>query len=266
MSETENLTIQDRWAREQAETHAKHVALYEGIAAHLPGWKAVIKPSNVHDGAYKYTLQADIAMSGNRKQTPRIHITFETGAQRGKIRVSGYWPQRSNHGPYTMPSEVGEDSPSIGLSLTTSLTGMERGYDALARQIQNRFIPNYLRIFDKLLAKIDEDNDYKARKLANWKKLTDAGLVIDRTRPQDDGDQRGDARVRGSDGVTNLDAGYGDVRMTGENSVEIHLRSLPTDTAMRVLRALKGEALPCVHDYEYTTYPAGKCRKCGAHD
>jgi hypothetical protein len=37
------------------------------------------------------------------------------------------------------------------------------------------------------------------------------------------------------------DKGYGSVRLTGEDSVQIELRSLPIETAIRVLRAIQGD-------------------------
>ena len=155
---------------------------------------------------------------------------------RGKVNVSGYWPQRAGqNSAYVSPSDVQEGSPSISATLL-------RGPEAVAKEITRRFLPEYLRIWNKIKTKIDETNAYQSRKGANWKRLVDSGFIW---RPRGDGndsDPNGDVFFPGrSEDNYNYDKGYGEVRMTGENSVKIKLYSLPVETALKVLKVLTGE-------------------------
>jgi hypothetical protein len=87
------------------------------------------------------------------------------------------------------------------------------------------------------VAKVAADNAYANRKAINWQRLVDAGMVVN---PRGGDIMTGDVRIKGSDNKSNFDAGYGSVQMSSADSVQIELRSLPVDTAMRVLAALKG--------------------------
>ena len=82
------------------------------------------------------------------------------------------------------------------------------------------------------VAKIDADNAYQDRKAQNWARLVKSGGV---TNPRESAseDPRGDVLMPN-------DCGYGRIRMESRDSVQIELRSLPVDLAIRVLNALKG--------------------------
>jgi hypothetical protein len=117
----------------------------------------------------------------------------------------------------------------------------------MAKDILRRFMPEYLRIWGLLEEKQKATNDYHARKLANWKRIAESGNVTDPRTPDASriGSEDPRAQIRfgakGKDGY-NYDKGYGDIRMTGDDSVQIELRSLPVETALRILAAISDGA------------------------
>jgi hypothetical protein len=210
-TQTANETWEQRVQRERADERQRYHTLYTRIAELLPGWTVETR----NDANYNSHFRL---IDG---QGHVISLNLPSGADRGKVHISGHWPQNGQYGPFCSPSEVREDSPSINCSLS-------RGYESIARDIQKRFLPEYLRIFVKCQERIAADNAYEARKAANWQKLVDTGLILGKLHC---GEWRG--------GVA-MNAGYGDVRMSSADSVQLDLRSLPIETAIRILRALKG--------------------------
>lgn len=217
-------TFSERVDRERKESHARYLDLYKGVAKHLEGW--TVKVDNLEvDNCYRYKI---IDGKGHA-----LSLDFgRYSVQRGKVHVSGYWPLKGEHG-FSSPSDVRETSPSVNIAL-------DKGHEKIAKDITRRFLPDYFRVYAKIEEKIAADNAYADRKGQNWRRMVDAGLITN-PRERSGGDPCGDARVKGQDGY-NYDAGYGTVTMSGENSVTIELRSLPVDTAIRVLKALKGES------------------------
>jgi hypothetical protein len=203
--------------------------LYHGVARYLDGWNVETRPG--HEAWYGTGTHYELVNATE----PDKRISLNASKHlKGKVAVSGYWPRQGSY-PLS-PSDVGEDSPAIKVSL-------DRGYEAIAREISQRFVPAYHRVFDKLASKIAAGNEYQARRMANWQRLRDAGVIVN-PRPvagevwEANTDPVADVRVRTAKGGRDYDQGYGDVRMTGEDSVEIKLRSVPIDTAIRVLKAL----------------------------
>ncbi len=219
---------EDSIITEHRNEHLAAVELYTGVASNLSGWTFQQEESDRswYGPTYRYKL-VDSAGHAIALEFGKYHVP------RGKVHVSGYWPRKGQNG-YTSPADVRESSPSINVSL-------DRGHAAIARQITTRFLPEYMRVFALILARIAADDDYSARKSANWKSIVDRGLVID-ARISAGGNECGELRIgtKGPNGW-NYGAGYGNVFMSSADSVQIELRSLPIETAIRVLAALKGE-------------------------
>lgn len=218
--------------REKAESIASRRQLYEGVAAHLPGWS--VRETEDEYLGYRFRLVDSTEASGPQ-------VTIETGRERGKWFISGYWPLGESGNGYMSPSDVRETSPSIGVSNTKT-------FEQIAHDIKRRFLPEYLRVYGLLVAKKAERLAYTDRKRANWERVKASGMVDSPRGPFDpkngyvdsNADPRADVRLAGKNGETNYDAGYGEVRMTGESSFELKLSSLPLERLLNVLRALKG--------------------------
>lgn len=218
----ETETYQERLDREQAEARKAYADLYNGVAAHLTGWRVVLPEEDANNRYYYERTR----LKNDAGQT--IYLKLD----RGKIHISGSWPQRKQPGgPFVSPSDVREESPSINCALG-------RGYEVIARDITRRFLPEYQRIWAKCQAKIEADERYENTRAANWARIAAMPVVKTSTHRQETGDV-----IIGKldhNGSRNLSNGYGDVSMEGENSVKIELRSLPVDVAEIILRALEG--------------------------
>ncbi len=204
--------------REKQEFIDTRRALYNGIAPHLPaGWK-VTETEDEYIG-WRFKLEDGL---GHR-------VTIETArTPRNMWHVSGYWPQRANNGSYYVPSDVREESPSINVSVAKT-------HEQIARDITKRFLPEYVRIFAKIQDKVSAENDYATRRARNWARVAD---WVDTYNAPHLAEQ-GKVRIKGADGKTNFDLGYGDVNMESADSVKIELRSLPIETALAVLKLLQ---------------------------
>lgn len=213
--ETVSETWEQKRAREDAEAIATMRGLYEGIAAHLAGWRFEDRsePECSH-WDLRYYLVPETGATGMR---------IGLGIQKDKVNVSGYWPQRGpNDGGWTSPHDVRESSNDISCSLS-------RGYEAIAKDIMRRFLPEYTRVYNKLLEMIANQNAYDARRAANWDKLNSP--VLEKRDPRKWKEQTGDLRLKD---------GYGHIHMVGEDSVSIEIRSVSTAMAQAVLNALAG--------------------------
>ena len=208
--------------------HARMRELHAGVAACMPGWtyhETEIDGDHWYGSHFRYEIHNQTGHS--------FDLRVLSGADRGKVQVTGNWPKRDTNTPgsaYVTPSAVRESSPSIKCSL-------DRGYQAIARDIERRFLPEYARIYDLIVARIKADAEYSGRKAENWGKIARSGLVVNphERNGTSTGDYTADVRTGAS-----YDSGYGDVRMSGDDAIEIKLYSLPVETALRVLRAIKG--------------------------
>lgn len=196
---------------EKREYKQRMNALYEGIVKHLDGWSIHMREGE-SDWDYRLTLVS--AVNGQA-----IWLKFGSGANRGKIHVSGSWPVGKGQ-RWTSPSDVREESPSINVTES-------RGYEAIAREIKRRFLPEYIRIFTKLVEKIERDEAYEDRKLSAWQRIAKSPLL------------GGSARDDRQTGYFSLERGYGTARMEGDDSVTFELRSMPLEMAQAVLTALE---------------------------
>lgn len=217
--ETVTETREQSRDRARAETKARYTALYEGVASHLPGWRTQIQPSECWEGQWSYKLVSNV-----------IGQALTLVIQRDKVGVSGYWPQDVD-GRYMSPRDVNAESPSISVSLS-------RGPKAIANEMQRRFLKPYLTVWGLLIERVEQRKAYVNKKQANWQKIAGSGWV---TSPHGEagvnGDPTASIRFGGRDDY-DYSRGYGDVRMTGDDSVEIKLSSLPVTTALAVLKVL----------------------------
>lgn len=198
----------------------EYETLLAGIARHLPGW--TVQDNGEEAFAWRYTL-----VNGNG---PRISINTSRYTK-GMLHVSGFWPQGRNR--WTSPSDVREEAPEINVS-------SKKTHEQIAKDITRRFLPEYLRIYTKLEEHLIAGQNYSTLRLQNFTKLTEAGLVpAYRMEPEN---PHGEVRLKGATGETNYDLGYGTVHMDSATSVRMDLRSLPVETAVRVLKALQGVA------------------------
>lgn len=206
--------------------HERMRELHASIATHLDGWayqETELPGDHWYGSHFRYEIRNQDGHS--------FDLRILSGADRGKVQVTGNWPRRDETpgASYVTPSEVRESSPSIKRSL-------DRGYQAIARDIVKRFLPEYVRVYGKIQERIRADREYSGRKASNWATITQSGFVVN---PRErNGEHVAEVRIAGERERYDYSAGYGDVRMTGDDSVEIKLNSLPVETALRVLRAL----------------------------
>jgi hypothetical protein len=205
-------TFSERVDRERAETQARYIELYSGVAKHLDGW-TFTKEEIEHD-ELRYKL-----FNG----TQRINLNITNGV----VRVSGYWPKDSS-GRYWTPRDVDESSDGIGVSLS-------RGPEIIAKEITRRFLPGYMSVYAKLMARIQENERYYNSKREGWDKLVSSTTNLHNLRPSESHDRDATASIQMFD-----KSGYGTVRMVGKDSVQLDLHSLPVEVAIRVLNAIKG--------------------------
>jgi hypothetical protein len=197
-------------------------ALYNGIAANLEngvGWRMDERRDS--DDPNNFNRAEHLRLVSTSDPRMMIDFNMQSGANRGKVHVSGHWPQGGDNMPYVSPRDVREESPSINVSYA-------KGYPAIARDIERRFLPNYRRIFALCLASIDAHNSYEARKLANWQRVAAAKCL------------KQDYRHDQQRASINLPNSYGDVHMESADSVHLNMRSVPVDLAVAILAAIDG--------------------------
>jgi hypothetical protein len=213
-------TMQTKYERENIERLSNLKTLYRAVASHLSGWAAFSESRNGNE---------TLGIRNTTISGMGVHLKIEDGANRGKVLVTGEWPQDGPNGAYMPPSSVQENSPSIRVALA-------RGPEAIAKEITKRFLPDYIRIWHLCKGKLDNNLAYEKRKLDNWARI--AKKVY---QPHErNGEPRASIRVGPSNvrGGRNLDLGYGDIYMESENSVRLDIWSLPVSIALAVLDLL----------------------------
>lgn len=143
------------------------------------------------------------------------------GADAGKATIGCHLPSRDRAGKYVEPMKYGEKRPSIGVDA-------KRDPAAIAADIQRRLLPTYEAAFTEAAERISAQNAHIDDTAATLEALFQAapGLL---------GNKRGDGSDRSASFYR--DNGYGDVRVCG-TSVQIELRSLHRDQAIKVLQAV----------------------------
>jgi len=115
------------------------------IAKHLPGWRHV----ELEEYQTSYLVP-----DGQEWTRGGMSIHLQADTYHKRIHISGSWPY-SDHG-CTTPRDVGAESPSITVSL-------DKDPKKIAADIQRRFLPHYLDIYPKCVAKIEHDKAGEAR-------------------------------------------------------------------------------------------------------
>ena len=192
--------------REQARQQLNSLAL--GIASHLDGWEA--QPIE----------------EGNN----RAHITHETGAtfgltvdaygNRERVEVYGiypnYPPRETGYGSRGYPLS-GVDTPRITCALS-------RGPEAIARDIERRFLDSFIKCYELAVERIAADEEYLNDEEAAVSRLADILGV---------GLTRGEVRYNCNDiGAT--------ISPNGRDSVKFELWHVSTDIAAQICEILKG--------------------------
>lgn len=124
--------------------------------------------------------------------------------------------------------DVREWNHSIGgrSALPTINVSLSRGADVIAREISRRFLPEYLDLFNKAIAKRESQNTWQDKTRANLLELA-AIVKADTSRLKDN-----DEAV--SISFYDNEKGYGDIQAS-DNSCNLKLSSLSLDKAKRIL-------------------------------
>lgn len=190
-------------------TKVQLTAIVEGVAKHLPGWKRVPPP---HEPMDHVEFIAD-----NLGHKLAINSTW---GQPGKLHISGKYPQDekgSCYGRSVIPYNT--QPPSINIS-------WERSAEQIARDIVRRLMPEYFDVFDKATARKASADEYTARRTGTLARLAALSSYL---QPYGQEKDQLHWHVEGF--------GYGDVKPSDE-TVEIHMRSVPADKAEAILRIL----------------------------
>lgn len=137
------------------------------------------------------------------------------GSNKGKAHVFGIYPS----GPSGSVSIYGIERPSINVSL-------ERTVEAIAKDIERRFLPDYREYLGKVRERVKSDTDYRSLTESNFEKVM--------------GRKRNDNEKNGS-GAGWLGSEFdcsGEVQVNGD-SVTMTLRSVTPDQAAAILAILK---------------------------
>lgn len=125
--------------------HVKRVALLKAVAALLPGFSYHV-PENGH--------RPHLAGPDGMK------IFISTGQENGKLHVHGSWPNRDGDA-YMSPRSWGAVPYNAGSGECSINVGEERGPEAIARDIQRRFLPTYTATYAACLQKKAEHDEYR---------------------------------------------------------------------------------------------------------
>ena len=213
---TEHTDEMTPWQLEQLEKTKQSRTLHEGVAQHLTGWTVEVQENDCYPENPSISL-----VNGKYK----IGLTTGTHIQRGKVEVSGHWPKVGDH-TYTSAYDVHEKSPSINVTLA-------RGYQAIAKEITRRLLPEYFRIYAKIEAKVAGDNEETALRLAQWTQLTESvPEAISWSQISDRSSHPHTASLK-------VGEHNGSGRMTMRtNSVSFDINSVSVETALRILKAI----------------------------
>jgi hypothetical protein len=161
-----------------------------------------------------------VALSGSYDNPDRVEISGYLNIGRNRQYVNVY--EKSASGGWDRASV-----PSISVAL-------KRGPEAITKEIQRRFLPEYLRIFALALAQLQKDNERDTRVLDNLKRL---GKIVNAHVKEDRDNGHGyieEQRTSVSIGYINV---YGTITVSSDTAT-LELRSLTIEQAERVLKAL----------------------------
>ena len=167
----------------------------------------------------------------------RIYIQFDGYENPKRLSISGYQHIGKN-GQYV---EVYENvkrndythwervtAPSITVALS-------RGYEAIAKDIAKRFLPEYLRVFSLAVTKVAADAEYEAKIAANLQRLADVAGV--KFHSEDGLNYRGEQRTSFS---WKVGTAYHEVKVN-DHDADLKLNDLTFEQAEFIIRYLRKE-------------------------
>jgi hypothetical protein len=153
-----------------------------------------------------------------------LSIRIETyGARKGRVEVSGNFHIGRNR----QFVDVREWNGSERTKLPEISVASERGAQAIAKEIKRRFLPEYLPLLAKAIARRDESNTYEDKSRAN---LATLAAIVNARVPAE--------RDRTSTSFYHNDRAYGDIQVSGD-SVTLKLSSLSVEQAKQILALVK---------------------------
>ena len=211
----ETETWEERIARETAERKVKYLKAQSEmrlICKYL-GWEVIKEKTENDERYYSPSLKAN---------TPDGMVWFHTGfygSQYPKTSLSEALPYRQDRSNYGMP-----ERPSISFNL-------ERPAETLAKDIKRRFVP-MMQVYAAAVKDRDQaDANYKDGTLETFKALF--GRV-----PTEREQEGSEHESRYHVDLTIFGDGYGSADIS-KNSVTFELRSLTTEQAKKVIKALQ---------------------------
>jgi hypothetical protein len=195
--------MSEDYASRRAQENKVKRDLYVGLATQLGPERWEVIDCSDPDNDFHTVLRL------RDKLIPHSELNFPIGnygADKGKVTIDGSYPYVNGHGVLG-PSSVCATDPAIKCSLS-------RGYAAIARDIERRFLPEYRRIYALCLASANKQIAYDTLQASNELRLKVA------LKPH----------------------GYGvRARMDSADSVAIELRSVPIKRALEILAAMLKE-------------------------
>lgn len=198
------------YQKEQQEQAHRLNELAQGIASHLDGWEA--QPFEENNN--------------------RAHITHETGATFGitidaygkkdRVEVYGIYP----HYPYRKNGNANRGYPLSGVDTPRITCALSRGPEAIAKDIERRFLNKYIRCYELAVERIAQDEEYQNDQEACISRLADI-LGVSTTR---------------SEIYYNHNNIWGTIKPNGRDDVTFELRRVPTAIAAKICEVLKGAA------------------------
>ena len=160
-------------------------------------------------------------------RTFNLHNKNAWNSPADRIFVSGMWPQRGKYGSVIYPSTIREESSSISASDSTT-------NEQVAKDITKRFLPEFERIFDLCMKKLEDDLASENKELAMKKRI-----MAVMGKPLTDSETAPGAQLHlpGFPGLTYLR----DVRVLPYNdTVSCDMRCVPLEIFINLLKSLKG--------------------------
>ena len=151
----------------------------------------------------------------------------------GRLDISGNWP-KNKHGEWQYPSERERDE--AGYKHIT--VDGSKDADKIAADIKKRFLPVYTALYEKMLKQGEASDKYYDNK-QDTIALIEAEFCPELLKyPSKQDKANKDSRKQFSfwmDGI----GGYGGVDVSSATSVDIDLRGLNADVAIRILKVIK---------------------------
>lgn len=213
---TENLSPyqieqRQREARLKAERQALAPKIIEVVK--LLGLRPEVHPE------YHFVFGHDDAVPGFR-----LDINLAPYKDAGRLSISGHFPENT-YGLYFEGQRV-EPVPSIGIANTKSA-------EVIARDIGKRFLPQYRDTFTLYRKALESRNNYEGTKKANYERIQALVKSVSGRGSTDYSERNQEVSLYGFGPVN-----YGDVRMSGSDSVELKINTT-VEGVLALLEAIK---------------------------